>query len=41
MEASEWVNSSSHDFRYDSDEGLAQDFIAAGLLEVLDERPQV
>jgi len=41
MEASEWVNSSSHDFRYDSDEGLAQDFISAGLLEVLDERPQV
>jgi len=41
MEASEWVNSVSHDFRYDSDEGLAQDFISAGLLEVLDERPQV
>ena len=39
MEATEWVNSSRHDFRYDSDEGLAQDFIAAGLLEVLDERP--
>jgi len=35
MEASEWVNSSSHDFRYDSAEGLALDFIAAGLLKVV------